>query len=669
MSPLGEEVCGVDSANASFLWLRFSQSYRAMVQVLGLRKLHDLVTGTTRVASTPVCLLGRWYGVEDETGVARLTPEAELALVEDFSSKVWCTYRRDFLAIGHTPVTSDVGWGCTLRSGQMLVAEALVRHMHGAGNAGVPSASTGSIADVVALFWDHPSANCPFSIHNICKPEHQGVVVGRWLGPWVLCKALESIIVSTTLAGLRVHVVCEPGGGAPALDCSRVLEMLEQSTAAFVTPAESSDVLAPQAASAASTAASTCRAVDGAVAEVVCATAEQACVGGAAERVGRPHPSAAASGVGVAPRGREAAEYGSAAVTTDLVGEDEESSRQGSLWELLPPVVPPLASGTQPAVETGRVLRHDTAAAAPGTDSPAYLRSPSSVLGRISAGVCANAPEAASIAAEEEARRGSLPPEAAGMAGQAGGEAAGCGSPEAAGDFVAVEEEPVRQGSLWELVPPTEPGREGGTEPAEEADRGLQGAFGEATPPTSRLLSCAARPGVLILIPLTLGVDKVHPRYLPQVQAVLSFPQSVGIVGGRPGSSLYFVGYQDTNILYLDPHEVQPVAHLPVDLPSYFCSTPRLTPVATIDPSMAIGFYVASRVEFDDLRSRLRGLEAAAAGAPLLTVMEDDAALGAAERSASRAPYDALLLEGLNLGHDRGGLEPSASHGEDWELL
>ena len=49
---------------------------------------------------------------------------------------------------------------------------------------------------------------------------------------------------------------------------------------------------------------------------------------------------------------------------------------------------------------------------------------------------------------------------------------------------------------------------------------------------------------LLLLIPLTLGAGKVNPLYLPQLQRVLTFPQSVGIVGGRPGSSLLFVGHQ-----------------------------------------------------------------------------------------------------------------------------
>lgn len=51
----------------------------------------------------------------------------------------------------------------------------------------------------------------------------------------------------------------------------------------------------------------------------------------------------------------------------------------------------------------------------------------------------------------------------------------------------------------------------------------------------------------------------MNERYPPQLATILSFPQSVGIVGGRPGASLYFVGVQGGAVMYLDPHEVQEV--------------------------------------------------------------------------------------------------------------
>jgi cysteine protease ATG4 len=87
---------------------------------------------------------------------------------------------------------------------------------------------------------------------------------------------------------------------------------------------------------------------------------------------------------------------------------------------------------------------------------------------------------------------------------------------------------------------------------------------------------------------------QVNPLYLPQLKEVLSYPQSVGIVGGRPGASLYFLGYQGDCLLYLDPHEAQMCAPLPEAALSYFCDTVRLMPMTSMDPSLAIGFLCSS---------------------------------------------------------------------------
>lgn len=55
------------------------------------------------------------------------------------------------------------------------------------------------------------------------------------------------------------------------------------------------------------------------------------------------------------------------------------------------------------------------------------------------------------------------------------------------------------------------------------------------------------------------AVAQINPRYCTQLQQVLTWPQSTGIVGGRPSSSLYFIGFQDQHVLYMDPHDVQEV--------------------------------------------------------------------------------------------------------------
>ena len=43
------------------------------------------------------------------------------------------------------------------------------------------------------------------------------VQAGEWLGPWVLCRALEVAVNAARPLGIAAHVLAEPGGGAPTV--------------------------------------------------------------------------------------------------------------------------------------------------------------------------------------------------------------------------------------------------------------------------------------------------------------------------------------------------------------------------------------------------------------------------------------------------------------------
>ncbi|KAI0042006.1 hypothetical protein FA95DRAFT_1564791 [Auriscalpium vulgare] len=78
---------------------------------------------------------------------------------------------------------------------------------------------------------------------------------------------------------------------------------------------------------------------------------------------------------------------------------------------------------------------------------------------------------------------------------------------------------------------------------------------------------------VIVLIGVRLGLDGVNPIYYDTIKALFTFPQSIGIAGGRPSSSYYFVGSQADTLFYLDPHHARPT--IPLRPPPNLSEQPR----------------------------------------------------------------------------------------------
>lgn len=101
-----------------------------------------LKTKTSFSRNSPVFLLGKCYHFKAEDGDSPATEcceasDADLitgdvdAFRRDFASYVWMTYREEFPALPGSFLTSDCGWGCMLRAGQMMLAQALTLHFLG----------------------------------------------------------------------------------------------------------------------------------------------------------------------------------------------------------------------------------------------------------------------------------------------------------------------------------------------------------------------------------------------------------------------------------------------------------------------------------------------------------------------------------------------------------
>ncbi|KAG8441340.1 hypothetical protein GDO86_006899 [Hymenochirus boettgeri] len=198
-------------------------------------------TKTTFSRSVPVYLLGEYYFLRLDDQIDRFQ--------KDFVSRVWLTYRRDFPALEGTTLTTDCGWGCMIRSAQMLLAQGLLVHLlsrdwiwpdalytHFVEMEPVRSSSPSSMApfspsstitahtsrdsllymhcagglhqdqvhrNILRWFSDHPSA--PFGLHHmVALGSSLGKKAGDWYGPsivaHILRKALETASVVPELS-------------------------------------------------------------------------------------------------------------------------------------------------------------------------------------------------------------------------------------------------------------------------------------------------------------------------------------------------------------------------------------------------------------------------------------------------------------------------------------
>lgn len=132
---------------------------------------------------------------------------------------------------------------------------------------------------------------------------------------------------------------------------------------------------------------------------------------------------------------------------------------------------------------------------------------------------------------------------------------------------------------------------------------------------------------LVLLIPLRLGLSEINEAYIETLKHCFMLPQSLGVIGGRPNSAHYFIGYVGDELIYLDPHTTQPAVE-PSDSgfiadDSFHCQHPPCRMhVSEIDPSIAVGFFCSSEEDFDDWCQRIRKISLTGGSLPMFEVVD-----------------------------------------------
>jgi len=185
-----------------------------------------------------IWLLGKSFSMTREESNKRKNksqkspyPHARRFLEEVYRSFFWFTYRRDFPLIDAYNSTSDIGWGCMLRTGQMILAKTLTIIMFGHDWRVTPEQQRNPYSpyrNMLRWFSDSPQCAHPYSVHNMIlvnaklhgSRKREALTGGEWFSPNKIALTMQSIVNNHHPEGLVMYV---PSDGCIYVD--KVLEL------------------------------------------------------------------------------------------------------------------------------------------------------------------------------------------------------------------------------------------------------------------------------------------------------------------------------------------------------------------------------------------------------------------------------------------------------------
>lgn len=130
------------------------------------------------------------------------------AIRADIRSRLWFTYRKGFVEIGDSGHTTDRGWGCMLRCGQMVLAQALIFLHLSRDWRWKKDSREPEYLRILKMFADRRTAT--YSIHQIAlMGVSEGKEVGQWFGPNTITQVLKKLSVYDKWSSVVIHVALD----------------------------------------------------------------------------------------------------------------------------------------------------------------------------------------------------------------------------------------------------------------------------------------------------------------------------------------------------------------------------------------------------------------------------------------------------------------------------